>query len=150
METTEQQPAWMDVVGTAVVEVSSEDQLFPITAALGHALTNGWRAATTGPQMVRLIFSEAKRLERLRLHSIDRVAERTQQVEVLAGRSVDELEQVARWSFTFSPRGSTEEVEECAAGLDDVSVVELRIDPDVRHSADAEQVYASITSFWLA
>ena len=64
--------------------------------------------------------------------------------------AVDELEQVARWSFTFSPRRSTEEVEECAAGLDDVSVVELRIDPDVRHSADAEQVYASITSFWLA
>lgn len=66
------------------------------------------------------------------------------------GASVETLAEVARWKFVFSPRGSTEEVEECAVTLDSVSVVELRIDPDVRHPGGEEQMYAAVKSFWLA
>lgn len=150
MKEARQERAWIHVLEQAVVEVSSEDELFPITAALGHALTNGWRAATTGPQVVRLIFSKPRQVERLLLHVIDRVSERTQEVVVRAGESVEALGEVARWNFTFSPRGSTEELEESAVAIEGVSVVELRIDPDVRRSAESDQAYATIKSFWLA
>ena len=143
---------WMDVLATATVEVSSEsdDELFPITAALGHALTNGWRAATTGPQTVRLLFQEPQQIRRIRVHAVDRVSERTQQLRVFAGRSPETLAEVARWEFAFSPRGSTEEMEELAVALDSITVVELRIDPDAPHAGATEQVYASLRSFWLA
>ncbi len=142
--------AWMDVLGEARVEVTSEDELFPVTAALGHAVTNGWRSAVTGVQVLRLIFAEPRKIERIRVDVVDRVAERTQEMVVRAGASVEALEELARWQFSFSPRGSTEEMEESAVIVDGVTVVELRIDPDVRHPGGAEQMYAVLRSFWLA
>ena len=141
---------WMDVLGEARVEVSSEDELFPITQALGHAVTTGWRAATTGLQVLRLVFREPRRLERVRVDVVDRVSERMQQIVLRAGASVEALEEVARWEFAFSPRASTEEVEETAVAMDGVTVVELGIDPDVRHAGGKEQMYAVLRSFWLA
>ena len=141
---------WMDVLGGARVEVTSEDELFPVDAALGHAVTNGWRSAATGVQVLRLLFAEPRRIERVRVDVVDRISERTQEMVMRAGASVEALEEVARWKFAFSPRGSTEEVEECAVGMDGVTVVELRIDPDVRHTGAAEQMYAVLRSFWLA
>ena len=145
-----QEPVWVDVLAKAIVKVSSEDELFPVTAALGHELTNGWRAATTGPQTLRLLFGELRRIERVRVHVIDRVSERTQAMVLCAGASMEALAEVARWEFTFSPRGSTEEVEEVAVALDGVAAVELRIDPDARHGAGAEQMFAVLKSLWLA
>lgn len=138
------------MLGKAIVEVSSEDELFPITAALGHDVTNGWRAAATGPQTLRLLFTEPQRIKRLRVHAVDRVSERTQEMRVRAGASADLLAEVARWEFSFSPRGSTEEVEEIPVALDGISVVELRIDPEVRHPGGNEGMYAVLKSFWLA
>lgn len=145
-----QHAIWMDVLGKVIVEVSSEDELFPITAALSHDLTNGWRAATTGPQTIRLLFTESQRIEKLRVHVVDRVSERTQEIRIRAGASIGTLAEVARWEFAFSPRGNTEEVEEVAVALDDIAVVELRIDPELRHPGGDEGMYAVLKSFWLA
>lgn len=140
----------MDVLGEARVEVSSEseDGMFPITSALSHEVTNGWRAATTGPQMLRLVFPAPRRIERVRVHAVDRVSERTQEMVLRAGASLDALAEVARWEFSFSPGGSTEEMEECSVGMEGVAVVELRIDPDMRH-AGASEMYAMLKSLWL-
>lgn len=61
MVEAESKTVWIDVLREARVEVSSEsasvDPLFPITAALEHGVTNGWRAATIGVQLLRLIFA---------------------------------------------------------------------------------------------
>ena len=141
---------WVDVVREARVEVTSEDDLFPIRAALGYEVTNGWRAATTGPQLLRMIFPAPRRIGRVRVHAVDRVSERTQEMVLRAGASVEALAEVARWEFSFRPRDSTEEVEEIAVEVNEVIVVELRIDPDVRHAGGEEQMYAVLKSFWLA
>ena len=141
---------WIDVVREAQVEVTSEDDLFPITHALEQTVTNGWRASTEGVQFVRLVFPEPRRIRKIFVHVVDRVSERTQEMVIRAGSSMTTLEEVARRKFSFSPRGNTEELEEYAVALDRVTVVELRIDPDERHSGQEEQMYAVLKSFWLA
>ena len=47
---------WLDLEEIARVEITSEDPAFPIEHALGKDVTTGWRASTTGPQIVRLLF----------------------------------------------------------------------------------------------
>ena len=49
---------WRDLERIARVEISSEDEQFPIEHALGKKETTGWRAAGTGPQLIRLHFDE--------------------------------------------------------------------------------------------
>ncbi len=51
-----------------------------------------------------------------------------------------------RWwqQFTFSPGGSTEEIEEFQVVLDGVRVLELRIDPDRAHDPKTSLTYASL------
>lgn len=149
MDETGAETVWIDVLHGARFEVSSEDELFPMTHALEHGVTNGWRAASTGVQLLRLSFATPQRIKLVRVHAVDRVSERTQEMVLRAGASMEEMAEVARWEFQFSPGGSTEEVEECVVGLEAVTAVELRIDPDVRHGEGSE-MYAALKSFWLA
>ncbi|MGH9596522.1 MAG: hypothetical protein ACRD3K_06965, partial [Edaphobacter sp.] len=44
---------WRDLERIARVEISSENASFPIEQALGKKETAGWRAAETGPQLIR-------------------------------------------------------------------------------------------------
>ncbi len=63
---------WRDLERIARVEISSEDEQFPIEHALGKHATTGWRAAGTGPQLIRLHFDEPQTIKRLQLHFVDR------------------------------------------------------------------------------
>ncbi len=47
---------WLDVNKVASVEVTSEDQNFPIESALLGDHARGWRAAESGTQTIRLVF----------------------------------------------------------------------------------------------
>ncbi|HEY6374268.1 MAG TPA: hypothetical protein VIX90_01965, partial [Edaphobacter sp.] len=47
---------WLDLEKIAGVEMTSEDPAFPIEGALAEDGTTGWRAAATGPQIVRILF----------------------------------------------------------------------------------------------
>ena len=75
---------WRDLERIARVEITSEDAAFPIEHALGKATTTGWRAATTGPQVIRLFFDEPLAIKHLNLHFVDKVAERSQEFAVYA------------------------------------------------------------------
>src|SRR5438552_8601706 len=97
---------WRDLERIARVEISSEDEQFPIEHALGKKETTGWRAAQTGPQLIRLQFDEPQNIKRLRLRFVERGAERTQEFAVLAGTG-SELKEIVRQQWTFSPYGST-------------------------------------------
>jgi hypothetical protein len=57
--------AWLDVERTASVEVTSEENDYPIESALLGAENRGWRAATSGTQTIRLIFDEPQNLKRI-------------------------------------------------------------------------------------
>ncbi len=48
---------WLDVERTAMVEVSSEENNYPVEAALVSGEGRGWRAANSGAQTIRLVQS---------------------------------------------------------------------------------------------
>lgn len=135
---------WRDLERIARVEVSSEDELFPIENALVLRLTTGWRASGPGPQVIRMFFDEAVAVRRIQVHVVEPAAERSQEFALYAGESVAQMREVVRQQFTFSPGGSTEEMEEFQVMLDGVRVMELRIDPDRMHASGASVNYASL------
>jgi hypothetical protein len=69
----------LDVGRVAVVEVTSEDQEFPVESAFVSEEAEGWRAAKPGRQTVRLIFDEPHRLSRILLVFEEREIARTQE-----------------------------------------------------------------------
>jgi hypothetical protein len=140
---------WRDLVRIARVEITSEDEAFPIENALGKAATTGWRAATTGPQVIRLFFDEPLSIKHLNLHFVEKAAERSQEFAVYAGAGA-ELKEVVRQQWSFSPHGSTEELEDYPVNLSGITTLELRIDPDRSHDPKASQHYASLQSLKLA
>jgi hypothetical protein len=140
---------WRDLERIARVEISSEDDRFPIEHALGKKESTGWRAAGTGPQLIRLHFDEPLNIKRLRLHFVDKAAERSQEFAVFAG-SGSELKEVVRQQWTFSPYGSTEEIEDYTVNLSGITTLEVRIDPDRSHDPKQSQEYASLQSLRLA
>ena len=140
---------WRDLERIARVEISSEDEQFPIEHALGKKATTGWRAAETGPQLIRLHFDEPLNIKRIQLHFVEKAAERSQEFAVFAG-SGTELKEVVRQQWTFSPHGSTEEIEDYTVNLSGITTLELRIDPDRSHDPKQSQAYASLQSLKLA
>ncbi|HTD97022.1 MAG TPA: hypothetical protein VK627_08830 [Edaphobacter sp.] len=140
---------WRDLERIARVEITSEAEDFPIEHALGKTVTTGWRAAGTGPQVIRLHFDEPLAIRRIQVHFVDRVSERSQEFAVFAG-SGKELREVVRQQWNFSPHGTTEEIEDYALDLQSVTTIELRIDPDRSHDPKLSQSYASLQSLKVA
>lgn len=147
--TTPIQDHWRDLERIARVEITSEDPAFPIEHALGKTPTTGWRAARTGPQIIRLHFDEPLTIRRIHLHFIDATAERLQEFAVYAGTGT-ELREVLRQQFTFSPGGATEEIEDYPVSLNGVTVLELKIDPDRSHDPNLSQNFATLQRLRLA
>jgi hypothetical protein len=140
---------WRELDRIARVEITSEDQSFPIEHALGKTATTGWRAGTTGPQVIRMYFDEPMTIRRIQLQFVERAAERTQEFVLLAGVGT-ELREVVRQQWAFSPHGSVEELEDYSVDLRGVTVVELRIDPDRSHDPAQSRNFASLQSVRIA
>ena len=140
---------WLSVETAARVEVSSEDGRFPVENALVLQNTDGWRAAVTGPQTLRLVFDRPQTLSRIHIKIVERAAERSQEMTLRAGSRPDDLREIVRQQFTFSPSGTTEETEDYAVTLNNILIVELKIDPDRSHDPKASTNYASIAALRL-
>lgn len=123
---------WLDLEPLAQVEITSEEPEHPIEAALRTGPGDGWRAGTSGPQSVRLLFDRPQQLRRIRLVVREETHQRTQEFVLHwsadGGRSYQEL---LRQQYTFSPPGTTKEVEEYWVELDGVDVLALTIIPDI-------------------
>ncbi len=124
---------WFDLQQKAQVELTSEDAAYPIEAALTPNNGQGWRAAQAGEQTIRLLFDEAQKITRIQLLFREEQHPRTQEFVVRwspdAGTSYHEIVQQ---QYTFSPPGTTDELEEYAVDLEGVTILELRIVPDIR------------------
>jgi hypothetical protein len=123
---------WLDLERAAVVEVTSEDEDFPIESAFGSRDARGWRAAAPGHQTIRLIFDHPQRLKRVSLVFEEGEIGRTQ--EFVLRWSADggsTLKEIVRQQWNFSPPESIREVEQYQVDLHDVNVLELVIKPDI-------------------
>jgi hypothetical protein len=138
---------WLDLESLAQVEVSSEDSQHPIEAAFALSASSGWRAATPGQQIVRLLFDEPQNVRLIHLvfdeHDQERLQEYTLRWWSGAGQPYREI---VRQQYTFSPPSTTTEAEDYRVNLDRCAGLELSIIPDVRGSA----VRASIAQFRVA
>ena len=127
---------WLDLEGAAVVEVTSEEKEYPVEAALVSGKMQGWRAADSGPQTIRLIFDDPQRLTRIALAFEETQIERTQEFVLRwspdGGRSFREI---VRQQWNFSPPQTIREAEAYQVQLADVTVLELVIVPDISRGA---------------
>ena len=126
------EPGWLDLDLLAQVEITSEDAGYPIESALIPGTGLGWRAAQPGEQLIRLLFDEPLRLQRLRLVFHEAEQERTQ--EFVLRWSPDRGQSyrgILRQQYKLSPPAVTREVEDYDIDLDGVTALELEIVPDI-------------------
>jgi hypothetical protein len=127
---------WLDLDGAALVEVTSEDKEYPVESAPVSGGTQGWRAADSGAQTIRLIFDQPQSLRGISLVFEEAKTERTQ--EFALRWSADEgrsFREIVRQQWNFSPPDTIPEVEEYHVELSDVTVLELVIVPDISRGA---------------
>jgi len=125
---------WLNLDLIARVEVTSEDNDFPVEFALAPPVNHsgrGWRAAESGEQIVRLIFDEPQHLRRIRMHFVEDSESRTQEFALRWSRDGTSFHDIVRQQWNFTPTGATEEVETYAVDLSAVLVLELTIIPDI-------------------
>jgi len=116
---------------TAAVEVTSEEENFPVESALVLGEARGWRAAIPGIQTIRLIFDQPQRLRHISL--VFEETERTRTQEFVLRWSSDggrSFREIVRQQWNFSSPGGVREIEDYAVDLVDVGVLELIIVPD--------------------
>jgi hypothetical protein len=121
----------VDLDRAAQAEVTSEDPDHPVESALIPGRGAGWRAAGPGPQTVRLRFGEPRRVRRVWLHFAEPAAARTQEFVLRWEADGRPAREVVRQQWTFSPGGSTREIEDYRVDLWGVTVLELTISPDI-------------------
>ncbi len=122
---------WLPIEELAEVELTSEDPAFPIESAIVTGKEGrGWRAAGPGEQIIRLIFNQPTAMQRIKLQFSETQAERTQEF-VLRWSNGEPFKEIVRQQWTFSPQGSTSEVEDYRVNLDQVRVIELVLKPDL-------------------
>ena len=123
---------WLDMEKLAVVEVTSEEDAYPIESALLPHKVSGWRASELGKQTIRLIFDNPQMLQCIRLNFEEFDVERTQEYVLRwspdGGQSYQEI---IRQQWNFSPEGATSELEDYQVDLPAVTILELSINPDI-------------------
>lgn len=122
----------LDVESAAVVEVTSEDNDFPVESAFVSGDSRGWRAGAPGSQTIRLIFDQPQKLKCISLVFEENETQRTQEFVLQwspdCGLSVKEI---VRQQWTFSPPESTREIEEYQVDFSNVTLLELVIKPNI-------------------
>jgi hypothetical protein len=128
----EPEQEWLEIENVAKVELTSEDPNFPIEFALASRNGPGWQAATRGEQTIRIVFDKPRPLHRVRLEFSETEVERTQEFTLRwAAEPRGPLSDIVRQQWTFSPEGSTREVEDYRVNLSQVAVLELALKPDL-------------------
>jgi hypothetical protein len=116
----------------ASVEVTSEENGYPIESALLQGEERGWRAANAGTQIIRLIFDEPQRLRRIWLVFED--AENTRAQEFVLRWSADTehpFRDIVRQQWNFSQPNAVREMEDYVVEIPGAKTLELVIVPDV-------------------
>ena len=139
--------AWLDLDRTASVEVTSEEDGYPIEFALLGDEKRGWRAASAGTQTIRLIFDEPQELRRIQLVFEDSENTRTQEFVLRWSADIgNSFREIVRQQWNFSPPNAVRETEDYTVELLGVKTLELVIVPDI----NAGEALASLANLRLA
>jgi hypothetical protein len=129
---SEAQHDWLDLEKIASVEVTSEAEGYPIEGALLSDSQRGWRAATSGPQIIRLLFDHALTIHLIRLVFKEEEWPRTQEFVLRwLPRGTEAWQEIVRQQWNFSPPHTIEEREEYTLELASAAALELTITPDI-------------------
>ena len=123
---------WLDVQRAATVELTSEDKTYPIESAFVFEEGQGWRAAESGAQTIRLVFDEPQKIKRIQLIFEEEETSRTQ--EFVLRWSSDgggTFKEIVRQQWNFSPPETRREAEEYRVDLVHATAIELSIVPDI-------------------
>ena len=138
---------WLDIEKLAVVEVTSEEEAFPIESALLPDKDSEWRASGHGKQMIRFLFDDPQRLQRIMLKFEELAIERTQ--EYVLRWSADggqSYQEIIRQQWNFNPESAASEIEDYQVDLPAVTILELSINPDI----SGGNAFASLKELRLA
>ncbi len=126
---------WLDLAELVDVEITSEDIDYPIENALITGKDSGWRAAESGKQTIRLIFSQPQQIKRIRVDFEEAQQQRTQEYFLRWSSSLLEepmLKEIVRQQWNFSPDGGAiRETEDHQVELASVTILELQIIPEI-------------------
>jgi len=147
LNTPEPKREWLDLERIASVEMTSEDETFPIEAALLGRDRRGWRAAESGVQTIRLVFDEPQRVRRVSIVFEENETKRTQEFTLRwSPDRGSSFKEIVRQQWNFSSPNSTLEAEDYTIDLSNVTVLDLTIEPDKENS----KARASLLSLRLA
>ncbi len=140
------EPVWLNLADLVEVEITSEDAAFPIEAALaenGH----GWRAAGPGNQVIRLMFDNPQRIQRIKLGFMESQHVRTQEYVLRCSADHGQsFREIVRQQWNFSPDGANAEIEDHWVDLDEINILELSIVPDI----SKRDMHASLAQLRIA
>jgi hypothetical protein len=136
--------AWLDLDHAALVEVTSEEQGYPVESALVGDDKRGWRAASKGKQTIRLIFDQPQRIKRIWLAFEESENTRTQEFVLRSSQDQgSSFREIVRQQWNFSPPDSIREIEDYTVDLYEVTQLELIIVPD-KSGGDARASLANL------
>src|SRR5687768_16949068 len=94
-----------------------------------------WHRRNFRPQTLRILFDAPQRITKIRVAFEELEANRTQEFVLRWGSDRGEANhEILRQQYTFSPPQCTQEVETYGVELDQVSVLEITIVPDISHN----------------
>jgi len=145
--TPETEHNWLNLEEIAEAEISSEQEGFPIEAALIADSGSCWQAAHPGEQTIRLLFDQPQSIRVIRLLFQEKHQERTQ--EFVLRWSPDQghsYHDISRQQYNFSSPDSTRQLETYHVDLDGVTALELCIIPNI----SGGDTRASLTEWRIA
>ncbi|ATX80640.1 hypothetical protein Ga0123461_2235 [Mariprofundus aestuarium] len=146
-ETSETAFNWLNLEEIAEVEISSEQEGFPIEAALIADSGSCWQAADSGEQTIRLLFDQPQSIRVIRLLFQEQHQERTQEFVLRwSPDQGDNFHDISRQQYNFSSPDSTRQLEIYHVDLDGVTALELCIIPNI----SGGDTRASLTEWRIA
>lgn len=138
---------WLDIANLGEIEVTSEENSFPIESAILPGAKEGWRAARAGEQTIRIVFDQPQRLTRIFVVFEEHEKARSHQFVLRWTQGIGEpYREIVRQQWNFSPPGTVREVEDYRVQLSNVKKLEIVIQPDIA----AGEAVASLRQLRLA
>ena len=147
LQSVDSEHQWLDIEKLAMVEITSEDDQFPIESALLLDNASGWRASESGEQSIRLIFDTPQKIQQIKLNFEECEVERTHEYVLRCSSDGGQsFQEIVRQQWNFSPEGATREVQTYQVDLEPVTILELNITPDINNN----NAFASIKMLRVA